>query len=178
MSPMIRPGGINSWIDSLFQLFYWYLTSPISVVEEFKVVISVISITKSTIPEESARVEDLKAGKFQRKSGKTMNPRFPFLALIVKCQEQSTYSESKHGIGTHAKASKSKWQFLETASAGERPQSWCVVLAFRIETTRNNKITGADKMRLILTVLSCKTDFTPFLPGKEPSVSVSKARVS
>jgi len=34
-----------------------------------------------------------------------------------------TYSVSKHGIGTHAKASRSNLQFLETASAGELPQS-------------------------------------------------------
>lgn len=43
-----------------------------------------------------------------------------FLPVFEKIR---TYSASKHGIGTHAIASRSNLQFLEAASAGELPQS-------------------------------------------------------
>ncbi len=101
-----------------------------------------------------------------------------YRSIIEHSGGKKTYSASKHGIGTHAKASKSKWQFLETASAGERPQSWYSVLELKMENVRRMTRRDVDRARLILKALDCRTDFQRLLSGKGPSLSFSEVRVS
>ena len=97
------------------------MTGAVKVIEEFEIMIGIV------LTIQSAGFKSSVISIFQCLKVLSEDPETSKILLSTyhcQCFEKiGTYSASKHGIGTHAKATRSNLQFLDAASAGELPQS-------------------------------------------------------